>query len=114
MDAEGNLHDGAGVIRLRATIERGLRHRWLGPLLLVTLVLLLGLLVLHSTSDQLEPSSALLICAALSMLLALLPIAPRLAPASRRASSPRASPLRASSARQHALRHPGRFSPLRL
>ena len=40
------------VIRLRRSLERGLRHPLLGPLLLLLLVVLLALMVLHETSES--------------------------------------------------------------
>jgi hypothetical protein len=39
------------VIRLRQIIDRGMRHRWLGPLFVVLLVLLLVMTALHAIHD---------------------------------------------------------------
>lgn len=39
------------MIRLRQTIERGARHRWLGPLFVLLLCLMLGLLFAHAAHD---------------------------------------------------------------
>ena len=39
------------VIRLRQIIERGMRHRWLGPLFFLLLVLLLVMTALHAVHD---------------------------------------------------------------
>jgi hypothetical protein len=39
------------MIRLRQTIERGMRHRWLGPLFVVLFCLLLALMFLHGIHD---------------------------------------------------------------
>jgi hypothetical protein len=39
------------MIRLRQTIERGTRHRWLGPLFVIVLCLMLALLFLHGVHD---------------------------------------------------------------
>src|SRR5690349_11502491 len=39
------------MIRLRQTIERGTRHRWLGPLFVIVLCLMLALLFLHGLHD---------------------------------------------------------------
>lgn len=39
------------MIRLRQSIERGVRHRWLGPLFVVLLCVMLALLVLHTVHD---------------------------------------------------------------
>jgi len=68
-----------GVIRLRATIERGLRNPWLRPVLIILLALMLGLLVLHSASDQNQlgtQGGPLVACLALAFLLAAL-LAPK-------------------------------------
>lgn len=40
------------VIRLRMTIEHGLRHPILGPLLLVLLAVVLALMVVHEGSEE--------------------------------------------------------------
>ena len=42
------------MIRLRRSLERGLRHPILGPLLLVLLAVLLALMVLHETSESIS------------------------------------------------------------
>ena len=39
------------MIRLRQTIERGVRHRWLGPLFVILFCLMLALLYLHAMHD---------------------------------------------------------------
>ena len=39
------------MIRLRQTIERGMRHRWLGPLFVVLFCLMLALLFMHAVHD---------------------------------------------------------------
>jgi hypothetical protein len=39
------------MIRLRQTIERGMRHRWLGPLFVLLFCLLLALTFLHAMHD---------------------------------------------------------------
>jgi hypothetical protein len=39
------------VIRLRQVIERGMRHRWLGPLFVLLFVLLLVMTALHAIHD---------------------------------------------------------------
>jgi hypothetical protein len=40
------------MIRLRQTIERGTKHRWLGPLFVIVLCLMLALLLLHGMHDS--------------------------------------------------------------
>lgn len=55
-----------GVIRLRESIERWLRHRWLGPVLLILLVLLLGMLAFHEGLAKLFESAGEL-CVALAL-----------------------------------------------
>ena len=42
------------MIRLRQTIERGMRHRWLGPLFVILFFLMLSLLFLHAMHDAHE------------------------------------------------------------
>ena len=39
------------MIRLRQTIERGMRHRWLGPLFVILFCLLVALTFLHGIHD---------------------------------------------------------------
>lgn len=39
------------MIRLRQAIERGMRHRWLGPLFVLLFCLLLAMLYMHSLHD---------------------------------------------------------------
>jgi hypothetical protein len=39
------------MIGLRQTIERGTRHRWLGPLFVIVFCLLLAILYLHALHD---------------------------------------------------------------
>ena len=39
------------MIRLRQTIERGMRHRWLGPLFVLLFCLLVALTFLHGIHD---------------------------------------------------------------
>ncbi len=68
-----------GVIRLRAAIERGLRNPWLRPILIIFLALMLGLLVVHSTSDQNQlgtQGGPLIACLAIAFLLGAL-LAPK-------------------------------------
>ena len=40
------------MIMLRQTIERGTKHRWLGPLFVIVLCLMLALLFLHGLHDS--------------------------------------------------------------
>lgn len=54
------------MIRLRATLELGLRHRWLGPVLILLFAVLLTLLALHSAFDE-ALLSGLLACVALAL-----------------------------------------------
>lgn len=101
------------MIRLRRTIERARRHRWLGLLVLILLAFLLALLVFHSAADSAE-LTAELACFAVAVLfvVALLvarppsslqpqrlrsrgpPGAPRLVPVAGRLHPIRALPLR--------------------
>lgn len=39
------------MIRLRQTIERGMRHRWLGPLFVILFCLLMALMFMHAMHD---------------------------------------------------------------
>ena len=39
------------MIRLRQTIERGMRHRWLGPLFVILFCLLMALTFMHAMHD---------------------------------------------------------------
>lgn len=60
------------MIRLRALIEAGLRHRWLGPLVVLLLaVLLLGVAFHEGAEKALDAGSGLCIAVALALLTAL-------------------------------------------
>lgn len=54
------------MIRLRHEIDCALRHRWLGPIILLVLVGLLALVVLHITIDQAIEAS--IVCLAIVMI----------------------------------------------
>ena len=108
----------AAVIRLRAEIERALRNRWLRPVMIVALALVLGLLVLHSVGDSGHSAAAdgsLLVCFAITMLLTILaaPTAPPRAITTSR-QSPRAPPVDAHPSCAAVARPPAYISPLRL
>lgn len=106
------------VIRLRATIERGLRNPWLRPVLIILLALVLGLLVLHSASDQNQlgtPSGSVIACVAIAFLLAALVAPKRPMPLVRvRRLTPRAPPLEVSTVLTRAISAPSSATPLRL
>ena len=54
------------MIRLRAMLERGLAHPWLGPVLLLLIALLLSFLALHpAIGAHFEAAS---VCAAIALL----------------------------------------------
>lgn len=58
------------MIRLRRTIEGGVRHRWLGPLFVILLCLLLAMLFLHAMHDgQCAGTELGELCLAISVLL---------------------------------------------
>lgn len=81
------------MIGLRAALERGLRHRWLGPALVLLLAVLLALLVLHSAFEQ-APAPGLFVCAAIALLLfARIPAPPVAERCPGRRLSQRAPPL---------------------
>lgn len=106
-----------GVIRLRTMIERGLRNPWLRPVLIIVLALMLGLLVLHSTSDQnqiVSDGGPLLACLAIAFLLGVRFAAKPLAGVVRvRRSVPRAPP-RGTGLSYATVRTQSLDSPLRL
>ncbi len=52
----------AAVIRLRAAIFRGLKHRWLGPLLVILLAVMLVLAVFHSSAAPFDHHAAADVC----------------------------------------------------
>lgn len=60
------------MIGLRRTIERGMRHRWLGPIVVVLVVLLLALLYLHSLHDGHGDASLGELCLGITMLIGIL------------------------------------------
>jgi uncharacterized protein (DUF58 family) len=80
------------VIRLRELLERGMRHRWLGPAFVLLVALLLALVVLHTTADQ--ATEATVVCVAFLVILVALLLPPPPEPLIRveRARSPRAPP----------------------
>lgn len=101
------------MIRLRAALERGLRHRWLGPALVLVLAILLALLILHSAIDE-APVSGLVVCFAVALLLVLRIVVPPLAVRQEtRPFSPRAPPPAFVAARVPAYARRG-SPPLRL
>jgi hypothetical protein len=81
------------MIRLRAAVVRGLRHRWLGPALALLLAVLLALLVLHSALDE-APASDVVVCVAIALLVVSRFVAPPLGSRQKtRPTSLRAPPL---------------------
>lgn len=81
------------MIRLREMLERGMRHRWLGPALILLVALLLALVVLHITADQ--AAEAGVVCIAFLVMVVtvlLLPPSQIVAPRLRRTRAPRAPP----------------------
>ncbi len=54
------------MIRLRATLEQALRHRWLGPIVFLLVALVLSFLALHPASDGHFDAASL--CAAVALL----------------------------------------------
>lgn len=80
------------MIRLRETLERGYRHRWLGPLVILLLVVLIAFVALHEGGETLFASAGEL-CVALALVLVGLVRAParivgRRSPASRHRGPP--------------------------
>jgi uncharacterized membrane protein YhaH (DUF805 family) len=73
-------------------LERGRRHRWLGPVFVVLFALMLALVVLHTTADQATETGV--VCLAILMILVavLLPSPPRLVVHVRRIRAARAPP----------------------
>ncbi len=80
------------VIRLREMLERGRRHRWLGPAFVVLLAILLALVVLHTAADQATETGV--VCLAILMILVavLLPSPPPLVILVRRTRAARDPP----------------------
>jgi hypothetical protein len=60
------------MIRLRQTIERGARHRWLGPLFVILLCLMLALLFLHAMHDAHHATEVGEFCLGLTVMFSLL------------------------------------------
>ena len=60
------------MIRLRQTIERGTRHRWLGPLFVFMLCLMLALLFLHGLHDSHHATELGEFCLGLTIMFSLL------------------------------------------
>jgi hypothetical protein len=60
------------MIRLRQTIERGTRHRWLGPLFVIVLCLMLALLFMHGLHDSHHATELGEFCLGLTVMFSLL------------------------------------------
>jgi hypothetical protein len=45
------------MIRLRETLTRACRHRWLGPLVIIVLVVLIAVVALHEGGERLLESA---------------------------------------------------------
>jgi hypothetical protein len=66
------------VIWLRAQIERGRKHRWLWPLFIILLVLLLIAVALHATMDQSHAADdSELLCIVVGIFFLLVSLVPR-------------------------------------
>lgn len=62
----------AAMIGLRRTIERGMRHRWLGPIVVVLVFLLLAFLYLHALQDGHADANLGEFCLGVTMLIGIL------------------------------------------
>jgi hypothetical protein len=71
----------AAMIRLRQTIERGTRHRWLGLLFVVVLCMMLALLFLHGLHDSDHATELREFCVGLVIMFSLLIVDPDRPPA---------------------------------
>jgi hypothetical protein len=80
------------VIRLREMLERGMRHRWLGPVLIVLFAVLLALVVLHTTADQATEAGVVCLAFLVILVTLLLPRPPEIVLRLQRARAPRAPP----------------------
>jgi hypothetical protein len=66
------------VIWLRAQIERGRKHRWLWPLFVILLVLMLMAVALHATMDQSHAADdSELLCIVVGIFFLLVSLVPR-------------------------------------
>ena len=52
LSADGARYYQRRMIRLRKALDRGLRHRWLGPVCLILFVLLMALMFMHTAHDN--------------------------------------------------------------
>lgn len=57
------------MISLRQTIERGMRHRWLGPLFVILFCLLLAMVYLHALHDGQSGTELGALCIGLTMVI---------------------------------------------
>ncbi len=57
------------MIRLRQTIERGMRHRWLGPLFVILFCLLLAMVYLHALHDGQSGTELGALCIGITMVI---------------------------------------------
>lgn len=102
------------MIRLRELIERALRHRWLGPVVLLLLAVLLAAVLIHEGGERLADGVGEL-CLALFVLAAVCVLGPA-AQSRARAAAANAQPWRQAPLHSEAARAqpPPRTLPLRL
>lgn len=82
------------MIRLRETLERACRHRWLGPLVIVLLVVLIAFIAIHEGGDKLfESAGELCVALAAVLLVTLVRVLPPLRVRAARGPQRRGPPL---------------------
>jgi hypothetical protein len=83
-------------------LERGMRHRWLGPAFVLLVPLLLALVVLHTTADQATEATVVCVAFLVILLTLVLPPPPRFVIRVQRTRVPRGPPA-ARIAQNHSL-----------
>jgi hypothetical protein len=81
------------MIRLREVLQRARRHRWLGPLVIVLLVLLVAFVAFHEGSEKLFGSAGELCIAVALVVVSIVRARPQIVGRPSRAFQSRAPPV---------------------
>jgi hypothetical protein len=81
------------MIRLREALQRARRHRWLGPLVIILLVLLVAFIAFHEGSEKLFGSAGELCIAVAVVVVSLVRARPQIVGRPSRAFESRAPPV---------------------
>lgn len=103
------------MIRLRESIARACRHRWLGPLVILLLVLLIAFIAIHEGGEKLfESAGELCVALAAFVVVTLVRLLPPVLVRPLRGPRHRGPPLAAAGLRPGGLKLSISVAPLRL